>query len=129
MARGSWGRIVNLASTQAIATEAKVGAYAASKGAIISFTKSLAVDLAPFGINANAIAPGCIHTPMSFLNGVDETKTDYFQTWYVKARKIPLARPGESTEVARVAVFLASEDASYITGQTLVVDGGLTITF
>jgi|ERR1019366_10694269 NAD(P)-dependent dehydrogenase (short-subunit alcohol dehydrogenase family) len=129
MARAGWGRIVNLASTQAIATEAKAGAYTASKGAIISFTKSLAVELAPFGINANAIAPGCIHTPMSFVNGVDETKTDYFQTWYVKERKIPLARPGEPAEVARVAVFLASEDATYITGHTLVVDGGLTITF
>ena len=129
MARHGWGRIVSLASTQAIAAEPKVGAYAASKGAIISFTKSLAVELAPFGINANAIAPGCIHTPMSFVNGVDETKTDYFQTWYVKERKIPLARPGEPAEVARVAVFLASEDASYITGHTLVVDGGLTITF
>jgi len=129
MARGGWGRIVNIASTQAIATEPKVGAYAASKGAIMSFTKSLAVELAPFGINANAIAPGCIHTPMSIINGVDETQTEYFQTWYVKERKIPLARAGEAFEIARVAVFLASEDASYVTGHTLVADGGLTINF
>jgi NAD(P)-dependent dehydrogenase (short-subunit alcohol dehydrogenase family) len=129
MARGRWGRMVNIASTQAIAAEPKVGAYAASKGAIISFTKSLAVELAPFGINANAIAPGCIHTPMSIINGVDETQTEYFQNWYVKERKIPQARAGEAFEIARVAVFLASEDASYVTGHTLVVDGGLTITF
>jgi NAD(P)-dependent dehydrogenase (short-subunit alcohol dehydrogenase family) len=129
MARGGWGRIVNLASTQAIATEAKVGAYAASKGAIISFTKSLAVELAPFGINANAIAPGCIRTPMSVINGVDETTTEFFKSWYVKERKIPLARAGLPFEIARVAVFLASDDASYITGHTLVADGGLTITF
>jgi NAD(P)-dependent dehydrogenase (short-subunit alcohol dehydrogenase family) len=129
MARGRWGRIVNIASTQAIATEPKVGAYAASKGAILSFTRSLAVELAPLGINANAIAPGCIHTPMSIINGIDETQTEYFQNWYVKERKIPLARPGDPTEIARVAVFLASEDASYVTGHTLVADGGLTITF
>ena len=129
MIKGGWGRIVNIASTQAIATEATVGAYAASKGAIISFTKSLAVELAPFGINANAIAPGCIHTPMSIVNGVDETTTEYFQTWYVGKRKIPLARPGRPEEIARVAVFLASDDASYVTGHTLVADGGLTITF
>jgi len=129
MIKGGWGRIVNIASTQAIATEATVGAYAASKGAIVSFTRSLAVELAPYGINANAIAPGCIHTPMSVVNGVDETTTEYFQAWYVGKRKIPLARPGQPEEIARVAVFLASDDASYVTGHTLVADGGLTITF
>src|SRR5215471_8600968 len=129
MITAGWGRVVNIASTQAIATEATVGAYAASKGAIISFTKSLAVELAPFGINVNAIAPGCIHTPMSIINGVDETTTEYFQVWYVKKRKIPLARPGRPEEIARAAVFLASDDASYVTGHTLVADGGLTITF
>jgi NAD(P)-dependent dehydrogenase (short-subunit alcohol dehydrogenase family) len=129
MIKGGWGRIINIASTQAIATEATVGAYAASKGAIVSFTKSLAVELAPYGINANAIAPGCIHTPMSIINGVDETTTEYFQVWYVKKRKIPLARPGRPEEIARAAVFLASDDSSYVTGHTLVADGGLTITF
>lgn len=129
MARQRWGRIISISSTQAIATEGRVGAYAASKGAIISFTKSMAVELAPHGILANAIAPGCVHTPMSIINGVDETESEFFREWYVKKRKIPLARPGESSEVARVAVFLASDDCSYITGQTLVVDGGLTSTF
>ncbi len=87
------------------------------------------MELAPYSVLANAIAPGCIHTPLSVINGVDETQTESFQEWYVKNRKIPLARPGEPEEIARVAVFLASEDCSYITGQTLVVDGGLTITF
>lgn len=129
MAKRHWGRIVSISSTQAIATEGRVGAYAAAKGGIISFTKSLAVELAPHGILANAIAPGCIHTPMSIIDGVDETQTELFKEWYVKRRKIPLARPGEPWEVARVAVFLASEDCSYITGQTIVVDGGLTSTF
>ena len=129
MAKQRWGRIVSIASTQALAAQAEVGAYTASKGGIISFTKSLAVELAPYSVLANAIAPGCIHTPLSVINGVDETQTESFQEWYVKNRKIPLARPGEPEEIARVAVFLASEDCSYITGQTLVVDGGLTITF
>ncbi len=129
MARQKWGRIISLASTQAIATEGTLGSYTASKGAIMAFTKSLAVELAPYGILANAIAPGCIRTPMSIVNGVDETQTEFFQEWYVKRRKIPLARPGEPEEIARVAVFLASEDSSYVTGHTLVADGGLTITF
>jgi len=129
MAQHHWGRVINIGSTQAIATEGRLGAYTAAKGAIHSYTKSLAVELAPHGILANAIAPGCIHTPMSIIGGVDETQTELFQEWYVKRRKIPLARPGEATEVARVAVFLASDDCSYVTGHTLVVDGGLTITF
>ncbi|HUY13944.1 MAG TPA: SDR family NAD(P)-dependent oxidoreductase [Terriglobia bacterium] len=129
MAQQHWGRIINIGSTQAIATEGRLGAYTAAKGAIHSYTKSLAVELAPHGILANAIAPGCIHTPMSIIGGVDETQTELFQEWYVKRRKIPLARPGEASEVARVAVFLASDDCSYVTGHTLVVDGGLTITF
>jgi len=128
MVKQRWGRIINIASTQAIAPQGEVGAYAATKGGIISFTKSLAVELAPHGVLANAIAPGCIHTPLSIVKGVDETRTESFQERYVKSRRIPLARPGEPEEVARVAVFLASDDCSYITGQTLVVDGGLTIT-
>jgi NAD(P)-dependent dehydrogenase (short-subunit alcohol dehydrogenase family) len=129
MAKQGWGRIISIASTQAIATEGRLGSYTAAKGAIMSFTKSLAVELAPHGILANAIAPGCIHTPMSIIDGVDETQTELFKEWYVRRRKIPLARPGEPEEIARVAVFLASEDCSYVTGHTLVADGGLTITF
>jgi NAD(P)-dependent dehydrogenase (short-subunit alcohol dehydrogenase family) len=129
MAKHGWGRIINISSMQALATEGCLGAYAASKGGIVSLTRSLAVDLAPYGILANAIAPGCIHTPMSVINGIDETQTEFFQTWYVGKRKIPLARPGEPEEIARICVFLASEDCSYITGHTLVADGGLSITF
>jgi NAD(P)-dependent dehydrogenase (short-subunit alcohol dehydrogenase family) len=129
MKAAGFGRIVNIASTEALAVEAQVSAYAASKGAVLAFTRSLAVELAPHGILVNAVAPGCIHTPMSIVNGVDETTTADFQEWYVKRRKIPLARPGEPHEVANAVLFLCSEECSYITGHTLVVDGGLTITF
>ena len=66
---------------------------------------------------------------MSMVNGVDETQSEMFQEWYIKQRKIPLARPGEASEVADAIAFLASDNCSYITGHTLVVDGGLTITF
>ena len=123
------GRIVNISSTQSIAAEPAVTAYATSKGGINAFTRSLAVELAEYGILVNAIAPGCIHTPMSIINGVDETTTEAFQEWYVNQRKIPLGRPGQADEVASVALFLASDDCAYVTGHTMVVDGGLTITF
>jgi NAD(P)-dependent dehydrogenase (short-subunit alcohol dehydrogenase family) len=124
-----YGRIVNVSSVQAIASEPSVGAYAASKGAINAWSRSLAVDLAEHGILVNIVAPGCIHTEMSVINGVDETTTELFQEWYVKQRKIPLARPGNADEVANVIAFLSGDQCSYITGHTLVVDGGLTITF
>jgi len=129
MARQGWGRIVNIASVHAFATDGRVGAYCASKGGIVSLTQSLAVELAPHGILVNAIAPGFVRTPLSIVDGVDETTTPDFVEWYVKRRKIPVARPAEPREIARVAVFLAGEDCSYLTGATLVADGGLTITF
>jgi len=124
-----YGRIVNVCSTQAIASDATVGAYAASKGALGAWTRTLAVDLAEHGILVNAVAPGCIHTAMSILDGVDETTTPDFQEWYVRRRKIPLARPGRAEEVANAILFLAGDQCVYITGQTLVVDGGLAVTF
>lgn len=124
-----YGRMVNVSSVQAQAAEPVVGAYAASKGAINAWSRSLAVDLAEYGILVNVVAPGCIRTEMSVINGVDETTTPMFQEWYVKQRKIPLGRPGNSDEVAGAIEFLCGDSCTYITGQTLVVDGGLTITF
>jgi NAD(P)-dependent dehydrogenase (short-subunit alcohol dehydrogenase family) len=129
MAKQKRGWIVNVSSIQAFMTDGNAGAYCAAKGAIISFTKSLAIELAPYGVLANAIAPGAIHTPLSMVNGVDETTTPIFQEWYVGKRKIPLARAGEPEEIAKVAVFLVSDDCSYMTGSTVVVDGGLSSTF
>lgn len=124
-----YGRIVNVSSVQAQAAEPVVGAYAASKGAISAWSRALAVDLAEHGILVNVVAPGCIRTEMSIVNNVDETTTPQFQEWYVKQRKIPLGRPGTSEEVANVIAFLCSDQCTYVTGHTMVVDGGLTITF
>jgi NAD(P)-dependent dehydrogenase (short-subunit alcohol dehydrogenase family) len=129
MIKKGYGRIVNVSSVQAIASDPTVAAYAASKGGINAWTRALAVDLAEYGILVNVVSPGCIRTAMSVINGIDETTTRYFQEWYVKQRKIPLARAGQPEEVAKAILFLSSDDCSYITGQTLVVDGGLTITF
>ena len=129
MIQRKYGRIVNVSSVQAIASEPTVGAYAAAKGGINAWSRSLAVDLAEHNILVNVVAPGCIHTEMSVIDGVDETTTPDFEEWYVKRRKIPLARAGEADEVASAILFLSGDQCTYITGQTLVVDGGLTITF
>ena len=124
-----YGRIVNVSSTQSIASEPSVGAYAASKGAINAWSRTLALDLAEHGILVNVVAPGCTRTEMSVIDGVDETTTDYFKQWYVGERKIPLARAGTAEELASAILFLSGEECTYITGHTLVVDGGLTVTF
>jgi len=129
MIRRKYGRIVNIGSIQGLAAQGIVGAYAATKGGIHAWTRSLAVDLAEHGILVNAVAPGAVHTEMSVVDGIDVKKTAEFQEWYEQKRRIPLARAGEATEVADAIAFLCGDECTYITGQTLVVDGGLTITF
>jgi 3-oxoacyl-[acyl-carrier protein] reductase len=88
------------------------------------------VELAPRGILVNAIAPGFIDTEMSIrADGVNELETEWFRTNYVEGQHLPLRRAGRPEEIAGVAAFLAGPDSTYITGQVITVDGGLTITF
>jgi NAD(P)-dependent dehydrogenase (short-subunit alcohol dehydrogenase family) len=129
MVKQHYGRIISTTSIQGIASSGDCGAYNATKGGIIAFTKSLAVELAPYNIVANAVAPGFMRTPMSVVNGVDETTTDDFLKWYVDKRRIPMGRTGYPEDVAGTVVFLASDYCRYMTGQVLIVDGGLTSTF
>jgi NAD(P)-dependent dehydrogenase (short-subunit alcohol dehydrogenase family) len=129
MVRQKFGRIISITSVQGFAASGTCGAYCSSKGGIIALTKSMAVELAPYNIMVNAIAPGTIHTPMSIMDGVDEVTTDVFLNYYVGLRKIPVGRAGEPEDVAGTVVFLASDYCRYMTGEVLVVDGGLTSTF
>jgi len=129
MIESQYGRIVNVGSVQGIASGADVGAYAATKGGIHAWTRSLAFEMAEYGILVNAVAPGAIHTPMSVIDGVDVKRTDEFREWYERRRRIPLGRAGEVEEVAKSIAFLCGSECTYITGQVLVVDGGLTMTF
>jgi NAD(P)-dependent dehydrogenase (short-subunit alcohol dehydrogenase family) len=117
--RGS--KVVNIASVEVFRHGRKLSAYAASKGALASLSRSLAVELAPDGIHVNYICPGFIRTEMT---------RRYAERWI--ARKIvehrtPLGRLGEPEDVARVALFLASSDSDFVTGEGIVVDGGLTL--
>jgi len=129
MAEQHSGRIIHISSIQGFASSGLCGSYNAAKGALIAYTKSMAVELAPYNILVNAVAPGFMVTPMSVVNGVDETTTPDYLEWYIDRRKIPLGRSGQPEDVSGTVVFLASDYCRYMTGQLLVVDGGLMSTF
>jgi NAD(P)-dependent dehydrogenase (short-subunit alcohol dehydrogenase family) len=129
MAKQGSGRIIHIASIQGYASSGDCGSYNAAKGGIIAYTKSMAVELGRYNILVNAVAPGFMLTPMSIVNGVDETKSPDFLEWYVGKRKIPLGRTGYPEDVSGTVIFLASDYCRYMTGQTLTVDGGLMSTF
>lgn len=118
--RGTAGRIINITSTNGFMAEALLAPYNASKGAMELLTRSLAIELGPHGITANSVAPGLIDTEI----GLDFPLKPQF--WDYATEHIPLGRLGAAEHVAGAVVYLASEAASYITGQRIVVDGGLT---
>jgi NAD(P)-dependent dehydrogenase (short-subunit alcohol dehydrogenase family) len=123
-------RVVNIASVNGLRGTATSVAYNSAKAALISITQCLAVDLAPRGVLVNAVAPGFVDTRMSKLpDGSSEYDTELFRDVYIKHRRIPLGRPGQPEDIAGPVAFLCSDDARYITGQILVVDGGLLATF
>lgn len=123
------GNIINISSINSSRALENSSHYNAGKGAMDQLTRCTALELAPFGIRVNGIAPGFIETPMSFVDGENELETDWFKDIYVKRRKIPVQRAGQPDEIAGIAAFLASDDATYICGAILPADGGLSITF
>lgn len=116
MLKARKGKIINITSIIGLIGNPGQANYAASKAGIIGFTKSIAQEMASRGINVNAVAPGFIKTDMT-----DELKENVRQEIL---KKIPLQRMGHSDDVAGACLFLASKEADYITGQTIVVDGG-----
>jgi 3-oxoacyl-[acyl-carrier protein] reductase len=118
--RGS-GRLINVASVMAERVDYGLSAYSASKAGVAGLTRNLALELGKFGITANYILPGPIYTGMTRQNfDRDEIK----QVW---ERKTAVRRLGQPLDIARGALFLASDDAEYVTGHGLVIDGGLTL--
>ncbi|HWB68127.1 MAG TPA: SDR family NAD(P)-dependent oxidoreductase [Mycobacteriales bacterium] len=120
MLAGQWGRIVTISSSSAQSGAKRMAHYVASKGGVIGITKALAVELAPEGITVNTIPPGFIDTPMVRRA---EDKGDLPDVNLI-AKQTPVRRAGTPQDIAAAAVFLCSEEAGYITGQALNVNGG-----
>ena len=124
MLENSRGSIVNMSSVNGLVSEPFLSVYSASKGAIVMFTRGIALDYAKTGVRCNAICPGWVDTPINhahakMLGGLDHVyKTiDSFQ---------PIGRPGTSREIANVVLFLASDESSFMTGSIVSADGGMT---
>lgn len=120
MLAAKWGRIVNVSSSSAQTGSARMTAYAASKGGVIAFTKALAQEVAALGITVNNVPPGFVDTPMLRNEGIAGLGT----TVDAIAARSPMGRAGRPENMAAAIAFLASDDAEYITGHTLSVNGG-----
>jgi 3-oxoacyl-[acyl-carrier protein] reductase len=119
MMKNRWGRIIGITSVVGVTGNPGQANYAASKAGMIGFTKAMAAEVATRNVTANCIAPGFITSPMTdVLNEAQKTAV---------LAKIPAGRLGEASDVAAAAVFLASEEAAYMTGQTLHVNGGMAM--
>ena len=123
MIRSGEGSIVNMSSVQELATTGQVSPYAAAKGGILSLTRDMAREFGKHKIRVNSICPGCIHTPM--MDRTLATMPDVEVVVKRMTQSIPLLRLGKAEDIAKVALFLASPYADYVSGASLVVDGGL----
>jgi NAD(P)-dependent dehydrogenase (short-subunit alcohol dehydrogenase family) len=129
MIERGFGRIVNISSIRGQYGEELGLSYDIAKSGLNQATRTLAIELGPHGILVNAVAPGFVATRMSIVDGKDELESDWFKDVYVKYGKLPLRRAAQPAEIAQHVAWLASEENTYLTGQIVTVDGGLTVTF
>ena len=125
MVKRKWGKIINIASIAGLIPCNGQVVYSASKGGTVAFTRSLAAEMAPHHINVNAICPGHVETPL-FAKGRELLPAHLMPYYRQLESDIPWGRMGLPEDIARVAVFLASDDSEYITGQCISVTGGVT---
>ncbi len=125
MVEGGWGRIVNIGSDAARVGSSLEAVYSGAKGGVISFTKTLAREMAKSGVTANVVCPGPTDTPL--LAGIVAASDDGERVIGAMARAVPMKRVGQPAEVASAVAYFASEEAGFVTGQTLSVSGGLTM--
>lgn len=123
MVKQKYGKIVNTSSTSALGNRGQAN-YSAAKAGLQGFTKTLAIELGPFNINVNAVAPGFIATEMT-KQTAERVGLDFEESKRLASVQIPLRRVGEPEDVANVVAFLVSDDASYVSGQIIYVDGGI----
>ena len=130
MRRGGWGRIVNIASFMGVRGSRDSIPYSTANGGIVNLTRCWACDLADDGIIVNAIAPGFINTRMDLLpdGSGNEHETEWFKDIFLKYGRILLKRAGLPDDIAGAAFFLCSEDCRYVTGQVLMLEGGVSAT-
>ena len=124
-----YGRIVNITSIHGRFGEELALSYDAAKGGLEQATRTLAIELSRHGVLVNAVAPGFVATRMSVVDGVNELDSEWFHDVYVRYGKLPMRRYAQPSEIASQVAWLASSENSYVTGQVLTVDGGVTVTF
>ena len=129
MIERGYGRIVNITSIHGRFGEELALSYDAAKGGLEQATRTLAIELSRHGVLVNAVAPGFVSTRMSVVDGVNELDSEWFNDIYVRYGKLPMRRYAQPSEIAAQVAWLASSENTYVTGQVLTVDGGVTVTF
>ena len=129
MAQRGYGRIVNVTSIHGEFGERGGLAYDVAKGGLNQATRTLALEFADHGVLCNAVAPGFVDTAMGMVDGVLESTTDEFRRTYVEGGRLPLGRSATPGDISGLVVWLASSENTYVTGQIVRIDGGLSATF